>query len=605
MSHILVVDDMALCREPIAEALRLHGDQVTCAADGTAALESMKENIPDLVLLDVTMPEPDGLTVLRIMRRNPDLQHIPVVLLTDRSEREMVAQAAKCGVQGYLLKASFSLERLLMRVDECLGRTQPTTGGASRASPSTPAIKVPAASHLTSGVVATAHRVEDRSTRRSAGHPSDAGYNDDRLQSLEDLAPIMTRAELTTLVNDGLKLRPLAATVHNVTAITSNAACCATDVARAVAQDQALCIRILKLANSSAYSRGRPADGIQAAVQRIGTQEVRKLVMTLGVLEQHVGSESSSLDSLLFWEHSIACGLVAAALARECHFKAPDDCFLWGTVHDVGRLILLEQIGEKYDQVCRIADELGIPIETVERKLLLLDHCAVLKQALEHWQFPHAFIAPVVSHHQSVRRLQRLGPDHMQAAMIVALANRIAHALLLGSSGNEVVYPFDDLMEALGLSASVIDRVAADIPNETRDLKCTMLVHSVGDSWPDFGARVCERIDTTIRPLYVSCEPSTDALYLFLQRIGEFDGIESPNLGFMYLRDAREAPALFSAYEEREGKAGCGALPLIIVCHKGVSGLADAGWSVRPHRVLQTPVPMALLLRQIQALLAA
>jgi len=104
MSTILVVDDMPMCREPIAEALRVHGHEVTCAAGGNEALGVLRERRPDLVLLDLTMPEPDGLTVLRIMRRNPDLKDVPVVLLTDRAEKESVAQAAQCGIQGYLLR---------------------------------------------------------------------------------------------------------------------------------------------------------------------------------------------------------------------------------------------------------------------------------------------------------------------------------------------------------------------------------------------------------------------------------------------------------------------------------------------------------------------
>jgi len=74
MSAILVVDDMAMCREPIAESLRRYGYEVTCAEGGAEALVFLRDEKPDLVLLDVSMPDPDGLTVLRAMRRNPDLR---------------------------------------------------------------------------------------------------------------------------------------------------------------------------------------------------------------------------------------------------------------------------------------------------------------------------------------------------------------------------------------------------------------------------------------------------------------------------------------------------------------------------------------------------
>ncbi len=604
MNTILVVDDMAMCREPIAEALRRHGYGVTCAISGADALDLLREQKPDLVLLDVTMPKPDGLAVLKIMRRNPNLKEIPVILLTDCAEKDIVAQAAQSGVQGYLLKADFSLDMLLARVDACLGKADAATVGAS----SQASKNAQGASLEPHGpTVATALPTE--ATKRSAEATLDTLTADavgtvKPIKSLQDLVPVITKAKLTKLVNNGLKLKPLAATVHNVMAVTGSAGCCAADVAKVVANDQALCIRLLKLVNSSAYSRGRPVDGIQMAVQRIGTQEVRKLVMTLGVFDQYVASQSTRIDIRLFWEHSIACGLIAAAIAKECHFKAVDDCFLWGTVHDLGRVILLEHVPDEYDQVCNAADELVLPIEAVEPKLLLLDHCEILNNALDHWQFPHAFIVPVVNHHESVQRLQRLGPEHAQAAMIVALANRIAHALLLGCSGNEMIYPFDDLVESLGLSASDIEKITATIPDETRELKFTMLAHTADETWPDFGSMVRARLDTTVRPLSFSSEPATDAFKLFLDRVGEHDYIEPPNLGVIYLREAREAAALFAEYEGSEAKAECGLLPLIVICNKGADKLDKALWRARPHVVLKTPVPIALFLKSVQEVLA-
>jgi HD-like signal output (HDOD) protein/DNA-binding NarL/FixJ family response regulator len=605
MSTILVVDDMAMCREPIAEALRAHGHCVSCAAGGTEALESLRDRKPDLVLLDVTMPEPDGLTVLRTMRQNPELKETPVILLTDRADKDTVTQAARWGVQAYLIKANFSLNVLLERVDACVRKANPVAAGAQNK-----AIKKQAGSstnELATGTTATIAVAP--AAGRSFTPPLDRardedGGTDEPIGSLHDLVPVITKTRLTKLVNDGLKLKPLAATVHNVIAVTGSSGCSAADVAKAVASDQALCIRLLKLANSSAYSRGRPVDSIQAAVQRIGIHEVRKIVMTLGVFEQYVGGQSDRMDIRLFWEHSIACGLIAAAIGKECKSKAVDDCFLWGTVHDVGRLILLDHLPKEYNQVWNAADKLALPIEVVEPKLMLLDHCEVLNHALNHWQFPHAFITPVVSHHESVDRLKRLGPEHAQAATIVAVANRIAHALLLGCSGNEVIYPFVDLVEALGVSASAIEKIVATVPDETRDLKLTMLAHAASDTWPDFGTMVRARLDSAVRPLCVSSDPSMDAFSLFLDQVGEHGGTEPPNLGVLSLSDASEAAALFAEFERSETKAGLSGLPLIVICAKGAAKLGEAPWRARSNALLKTPVPISLFIKSVRGMLA-
>lgn len=116
MKKILVVDDMAIFREPIAASLRREGYESICASDGRQALNLLCGQRPDLILLDIAMPVMDGLSLLRAIRKQPNLRNIPVIMLTALSERETLTQAIQVGVQGYLLKSQFSLDDLLERV---------------------------------------------------------------------------------------------------------------------------------------------------------------------------------------------------------------------------------------------------------------------------------------------------------------------------------------------------------------------------------------------------------------------------------------------------------------------------------------------------------
>ena len=120
MSLILVVDDMAIFREPIAAALRGAGHEVLCAAGGLEALEIVSEGAPDLVVLDMSMPGMDGLAVLRTLRGRPHTARVPVVMLTAAADRDHVLRAAKLGVRDYLLKSDFKLADLLDRVSRHL-----------------------------------------------------------------------------------------------------------------------------------------------------------------------------------------------------------------------------------------------------------------------------------------------------------------------------------------------------------------------------------------------------------------------------------------------------------------------------------------------------
>ena len=72
MSNVLVVDDMAIFREPIAASLRLAGFETVCAANGQEALSAMDMRRPDVILLDLAMPVMDGISFLQSLRARRD-----------------------------------------------------------------------------------------------------------------------------------------------------------------------------------------------------------------------------------------------------------------------------------------------------------------------------------------------------------------------------------------------------------------------------------------------------------------------------------------------------------------------------------------------------
>src|SRR4051812_3517202 len=118
MTLVLVVDDTSIIREPIAAALTAAGYQTVCACDGREALAALDRQTPDVMVLDVSMPEMSGLQVLEAMRRRPATANTPVILLTATADRETVISAAQYGVRDYVLKSGFSLTQLISRVQK-------------------------------------------------------------------------------------------------------------------------------------------------------------------------------------------------------------------------------------------------------------------------------------------------------------------------------------------------------------------------------------------------------------------------------------------------------------------------------------------------------
>ena len=120
-ARLLVVDDEPNIRELLATSLRFAGFEVHAAADGAAALRLARDTEPDLVVLDVMLPDMDGFTVTRRLREKG--QHVPVLFLTARDDTADKVQGLTVGGDDYVTKP-FSLEEVVARIRAILRRTQ-------------------------------------------------------------------------------------------------------------------------------------------------------------------------------------------------------------------------------------------------------------------------------------------------------------------------------------------------------------------------------------------------------------------------------------------------------------------------------------------------
>lgn len=122
MNKILVVDDDIAINELIKVNLEMHSYQVFQAFDGTEGFASAKQNLPDLIILDVMMPEVDGYTVAQRIRQNENTKDIPIIMLTALSQLQDKVKGFDIGVDDYLVKP-FEIEELFVRVRALLKRS--------------------------------------------------------------------------------------------------------------------------------------------------------------------------------------------------------------------------------------------------------------------------------------------------------------------------------------------------------------------------------------------------------------------------------------------------------------------------------------------------
>jgi len=120
-ARILVVDDVDYNRDVLARILTRDGHRVVTASGGREALAILAAEPFDLILLDVMMPEMDGIQVMTVIHQDPALKHIPVVMLSAQNEQENIVKCLKLGAQDYLPKP-INQSILNARIISCLER---------------------------------------------------------------------------------------------------------------------------------------------------------------------------------------------------------------------------------------------------------------------------------------------------------------------------------------------------------------------------------------------------------------------------------------------------------------------------------------------------
>jgi DNA-binding response OmpR family regulator len=119
---VLVVEDDLMMREIVTKKLVMSGFDVLEAGNGKVGYETILEKKPDLVLLDLMIPEMDGFQVLEALRKNTNkkISGIPVIVLSNLWSSQDMLKTKALNVQSYLVKAYFTPDEILAKVNEAL-----------------------------------------------------------------------------------------------------------------------------------------------------------------------------------------------------------------------------------------------------------------------------------------------------------------------------------------------------------------------------------------------------------------------------------------------------------------------------------------------------
>ncbi|MES9872310.1 MAG: HDOD domain-containing protein [Candidatus Sedimenticola sp. 6PFRAG7] len=237
-------------------------------------------------------------------------------------------------------------------------------------------------------------------------------------------------------------------------------------LADAIQSDPSISARLLKLANSAYYGFPAKIDTIHRAATIIGTQEIRELVLATAVLSIFQGMPVGAVSMRSFWEHSIACGLAARAIA-DCRGEANVEKFyVAGLLHDIGRMVLFLDQSQQMSELLPKQEEHNKPLVQLELETFGTCHGAIGGALLRQWNLPPNLCQAVELHHMHE-------PDngkHLEAAT-VHLADLMVNAMRMGNSGNHFVPKLDEAAwKTVGLAVSDLDDIVIQTEERLADV---------------------------------------------------------------------------------------------------------------------------------------
>ena len=212
-----------------------------------------------------------------------------------------------------------------------------------------------------------------------------------------------------------------------------------SDIAQVVNLDTSLSARLLKIVNSSFYSFPSNIETVTHAIAVIGTEQLHNLALATTIIANFKGISDKTLNMNLFWRHSLGVAIVARNLAIHCRESNPERFYLAGILHDIGRLIILENLPEEAREIMARRNETNEIMWKIERDVLGFDHGEVGAALSRNWNLPLS-LEEIIGNHHNPSQSKRYPLE----TTLIHLADIIAKAMGLGSSGDNHIPPLDE-----------------------------------------------------------------------------------------------------------------------------------------------------------------
>jgi len=252
-------------------------------------------------------------------------------------------------------------------------------------------------------------------------------------------------------------LNMLPVVVSKLLEVTSNPKSSVSDVSKVVSSDPTLTANILKIVNSPFYGFPRTITTINQALVILGFTDIRNIALSLTVFDK---LKSSLLDVSEFWKHSLGVGIASKVIAEKLKYAKPEEAFICGLLHDIGKLILSEYFSDRFKLILKVVEMKPVYISQAEEAILEgINHAQIGSWVTEKWKLPPVITKTVALHHSPV-----IAGTVDELAGIVNHANNLCRLKKIGFSGDSLGPDFnEEVTEFLGLDEKAMEEIAVEI----------------------------------------------------------------------------------------------------------------------------------------------
>lgn len=194
------------------------------------------------------------------------------------------------------------------------------------------------------------------------------------------------------------------------------------EIEAVIGQDQALVAKLIKVGNSALYGGLQKVTTLRQVLTRLGLKTTRNLVLTASTRSYFLNNRKGMrVWGQFLWQHSVESGLAARRIAETIHHPDPEEAFIGGLVHDIGKLIILMLFPEPYKEILKLKKVNRMTSKAAEMQAIGSDHEQIGRLLMDQWNMPDNAKSCAEYHH----RYQE-SKTHSILAAIVAYADYLS-----------------------------------------------------------------------------------------------------------------------------------------------------------------------------------